>query len=109
MAGTNKNEQIRRFRPGDMARIVHSCDTSLLGEVVIIEEWRPAYERWAVCLVAGPACGLSLHSGDPIITSRYGFRDSSLEPIECKEGDLLVTSRREQDLPAKPHVQPELG
>lgn len=71
----------KRCKPGDMARVICSHDTSLIGQIVVVEEWRPEYDKWGVCLVEGPRFGTSLRTGRFIVSSRYGFKDSSLEPL----------------------------
>lgn len=76
-----------RCRAGDWARVVHSIDSELIGKVVLVEEWRPEHGRWGVCLLSGPVCGHALVTGELIVTSRFGFRDSSLEPLPRATGE----------------------
>jgi len=70
-----------RCRPGDLARVVHSINPALIDQIVLVERWREEHGRWAVCLLGGVVLGVTLEAREPIVTSRYGFRDSSLEPL----------------------------
>lgn len=70
-----------RCKPGDLARVVNSINPALIDQIVVIEGWHEEHGRWAVCLLAGAALGVTLSARRPIVTSRYGFRDSSLEPL----------------------------
>lgn len=74
-------KQRLRCRPGDLARVVHSTNPALIDQIVIVERWRQDHGRWAVCLLGGAVLGVTLSGREPIVTSRYGFRDSSLEPL----------------------------
>lgn len=76
-----RGAEVRVCREGDMARVIHAKEDHLLGEIVLIEEWRPEHQRWQVLLMEGPLPGRTLATGRPVITSRFGFRDSSLEPL----------------------------
>lgn len=91
-----------RCRVGDWARIVHSTDPSLIGKVVLVEEWRQEHGRWGVCLLSGPVQGRAFVTGKLIVTSRFGFRDSSLEPFPRAAGDdggVNSVNLRQQEAP----------
>lgn len=70
-----------RCRPGDLARVVRASNQRFLGQIVLVEQWRPEFERWQVCFMNGPQYGRGLRSGSLMFDSRCGFRDSSLEPL----------------------------
>lgn len=83
-----------RFRPGDIARVIHSINPALIDQIVVILAWRPDHGRWAVRLLSGPILGVTLLARQPVLTTEYGFRDSSLEPLprtmECRSQESLV-------------------
>lgn len=87
-----------RCRPGDLARVVHSINPALIDQIVVVEKWRQEHGRWAVCLLGGAVLGVTLLAREPIITSRFGFRDSSLEPLppEVALAPALEASRQRQ-------------
>ncbi len=91
-----------RFRPGDLARVVHSINPALIDQVVVIEAWRHEHGRWAVHLLGGPVLGVTLCARDPVITTKYGFRDSSLEPLPSQIEMLSAAkaNRQPQEGPA---------
>ena len=70
-----------RCKPGDLARVIHSINPALIDQIVVVERWREEHGRWAVCLLGGVVLGVTLAAREPVVTSRYGFRDSSLEPL----------------------------
>lgn len=70
-----------RCKPGDLARVIHSINPALIDQIVVVEGWREEHGRWAVCLLGRAVLGVTLSAREPTITSRYGFRDSSLEPL----------------------------
>ena len=93
-----------RCRPGDLARVVHSINPALIDQIVVVERWRHEHGRWAVCLLGGPVLGVALSAREPIITSRYGFRDSSLEPLPpviAASLDLEASRLHQDCLPRK--------
>lgn len=99
MGQENSTDTGLRCRAGDWARIVHSIDPSLIGKVVLVEEWRHEHGRWGVCLLSGPTRGRALSNGAIIVTSRFGFRDSSLEPFPRgtnDDGDMESVSLQQQ-------------
>lgn len=104
MAQKARSKDVLRFKPGDMARVVHSLNKKLLRQIVVIEEWRPEFGRWAVFLTAGPVSGIRLVTGLPILTNRYGFKDSSLEPIEKPSSSTVfqTSNRQLQELASHP-------
>lgn len=94
-------EQRLRCRPGDLARVVHSTNPALIDQIVVVERWRQDHGRWAVCLLGGAVLGVTLSGREPVVTSRYGFRDSSLEPLspEITVSPAFEASRRRQAYP----------
>ena len=70
-----------RCRPGDLARVIYSCNPSLIGQVVVVEAWHTELGRWRVCLLSGPNFGVGMLTNRPIYTAHYNFKDSSLEPL----------------------------
>ncbi len=92
-----------RCRPGDLARVVHSINPALIDQIVVVERWRNEHGRWAVRLLGGVALGVTLSTRQPIITARYGFRDSSLEPLapEIAMSPVLEVNRRRQGCPGR--------
>jgi len=92
MAQEIENQQARRFRPGDMARVVVAREAKLLNQIVILERWRPELERWSVYLTGGPTDGVSLQSGRPMNSSRAVFRESSLAWLPARDTSLIKAS-----------------
>jgi hypothetical protein len=83
-----------RCRPGDLARVVHSSNPSLIGRTVLVENWGEA-GRWHVTLLGAPAFGFEFKTGRPIIGNKTAFRDSSLVPLR---GDTPAAIGRAQEV-----------
>jgi hypothetical protein len=88
MAQEIENQRGRRFQPGDMARIVHSLDKTLIGRIVVVEEWLPECGRWGLLLMTGRAVGKCLETGRRVNSRRCAFLDSSLEPLTPQAANL---------------------
>lgn len=68
-----------RCRPGDLAKVVTSRNSALIGTIVTIQRLR-SDGRWDV-LLEDPAFGFTGIMKRPIVTREFAFWDASLEPL----------------------------
>ncbi|WP_186172950.1 hypothetical protein [Burkholderia gladioli] len=73
-------------KPGDLARVVSAASPALIGRIVFVEDLFDSGD-WNVTLLGEPAFGITSISQRPVVTHRFRFYDSSLEPLR---GDCLA-------------------
>ena len=78
-----------RCRPGDLARVIHSKNPTLVGRIVVVERIRdisPA--RLNVTILGEPVFGITMYGKRPVITNLFACRDTSLVPLRGDEQEV---------------------
>lgn len=73
-----------RCRPGDLAIIISSMYSNLIGRIVNVESPYAEQGKWNVRLTGTPALGLVIGTNTLIVTDEWVFKDSSLLPLRAE-------------------------